>query len=630
MIRKLVLLLTLLTLPTLVYGQGITNTKVVIITPVSVTTAANGGGTAASQTLTTAETGFIIETCQDTDGCTMTMSESGARNGQVISVIMASSSNTCTWNNIAGQQELAGGAAFAGAASASISFQYSTDRWVEITRGAPGGFSGSFFVAAVGTSGSPSYSFTGFSADGFYHPSSGNVGLTTSLLPSVTASKNLGSSSLMFGDTYTRRLAIGNNTPAFTSPVSVVRLNQSDSAQSATYTGFRVDSNISASAPYANTFRASEIYGVFSGTQNVTGEADGAIFGIDNSTSGTVTSENGFISSIARTGGPSTNSYGIRVDRSYAGAFTSAASEGVVIGAPGVSGGHVLTNVVGLGISSQTTTGTASANALDIAAGLDNSGQWSVYADGAVAHVATMTSAAVLDTHGAFAVDVWNYTGADTSGGRGGRLATFNITPSANLTKSFSANGSSLNFKGTHSTSSSLFGNYGYAEMDDTATMTTTVATGYLSGVDGEFGNYSTTTLPVATGLSCSHGTGTGATTTLAACALIDVPWDTTGTETAAVGVEILNQTFPGTAIANNWAVRYHAPNGDSGIRADGLHTSMVSTFANLPTCNSAAEGGQQAVTNSNTNTWGATISGTGANHVLAYCDGTNWTVMGK
>jgi hypothetical protein len=50
-------------------------------------------------------------------------------------------------------------------------------------------------------------------------------------------------------------------------------------------------------------------------------------------------------------------------------------------------------------------------------------------------------------------------------------------------------------------------------------------------------------------------------------------------------------------------------------------------TFANR---NSApAEGMIQAFTDSTTATWGATITGTGTNHVLGYFDGTNWTVVG-
>lgn len=52
--------------------------------------------------------------------------------------------------------------------------------------------------------------------------------------------------------------------------------------------------------------------------------------------------------------------------------------------------------------------------------------------------------------------------------------------------------------------------------------------------------------------------------------------------------------------------------------------------FSALPTCAAGTEGAVQGVTDSNTATWGATIAGSGLNHVLGYCDGANWTVAGK
>ena len=52
--------------------------------------------------------------------------------------------------------------------------------------------------------------------------------------------------------------------------------------------------------------------------------------------------------------------------------------------------------------------------------------------------------------------------------------------------------------------------------------------------------------------------------------------------------------------------------------------------FASLPACASGTEGLSRAVSDSTTNTWGATITGSGADHVQAYCDGTNWTVAAK
>jgi hypothetical protein len=52
--------------------------------------------------------------------------------------------------------------------------------------------------------------------------------------------------------------------------------------------------------------------------------------------------------------------------------------------------------------------------------------------------------------------------------------------------------------------------------------------------------------------------------------------------------------------------------------------------FSNLPTCASGTQGMLKPVSDSTTNIWGATISGGGSNHVLAYCDGSNWTVAAK
>lgn len=49
--------------------------------------------------------------------------------------------------------------------------------------------------------------------------------------------------------------------------------------------------------------------------------------------------------------------------------------------------------------------------------------------------------------------------------------------------------------------------------------------------------------------------------------------------------------------------------------------------FASLPT---GVEGMVASVSDSNTVVWGATIAGGSTNKVLAYFNGTNWTVAGK
>lgn len=53
--------------------------------------------------------------------------------------------------------------------------------------------------------------------------------------------------------------------------------------------------------------------------------------------------------------------------------------------------------------------------------------------------------------------------------------------------------------------------------------------------------------------------------------------------------------------------------------------------FADLASCGSGAAAGSYAViTDSTTQTWGASIGGSGSYTVLGFCDGSNWTVAGK
>jgi hypothetical protein len=52
--------------------------------------------------------------------------------------------------------------------------------------------------------------------------------------------------------------------------------------------------------------------------------------------------------------------------------------------------------------------------------------------------------------------------------------------------------------------------------------------------------------------------------------------------------------------------------------------------FSALTACSGTIEGAMASITDSATATWGATITGSSTNHVLGYCNGTNWTVAGK
>ena len=55
-----------------------------------------------------------------------------------------------------------------------------------------------------------------------------------------------------------------------------------------------------------------------------------------------------------------------------------------------------------------------------------------------------------------------------------------------------------------------------------------------------------------------------------------------------------------------------------------------VNNFSDLPAASATYKGALAWVQDSTTVVWGATITGGGSNMVLAFCDGTNWTVAAK
>lgn len=65
-------------------------------------------------------------------------------------------------------------------------------------------------------------------------------------------------------------------------------------------------------------------------------------------------------------------------------------------------------------------------------------------------------------------------------------------------------------------------------------------------------------------------------------------------------------------------------------VKADVTFQAVPVTYASLNSCAAVGQGYIASISDSTTATWGATISGGGSNKVLAYCNGTNWTVMGK
>lgn len=155
-----------------------------------------------------------------------------------------------------------------------------------------------------------------------------------------------------------------------------------------------------------------------------------------------------------------------------------------------------------------------------------------------------------------------------------------------------------------------------------------------LSGTSGtttdEFGGYifaeesTTTTVTNRHGLSVLAYNDTPNTSALNEGVVVQTGGNGGGTSTTDYSVHIL-------APANGETLTTHA-----GIEVDAQATGVPLQlkpvgFATLPACSATYEGSQAAVSDANVGTWGTTITaGSSTNHVLAYCDGTNWTVAGK
>ena len=107
----------------------------------------------------------------------------------------------------------------------------------------------------------------------------------------------------------------------------------------------------------------------------------------------------------------------------------------------------------------------------------------------------------------------------------------------------------------------------------------------------------------------------------------------TTASTPSSLGMLMCSNGINAGGTAGQVACWQASTNGDFNIVPLAnrvVHGPAAVAFASLPACATALEDSTAAVSDSTTVTWGATITGSGGSHVLAYCDGTNWTVMGK
>jgi hypothetical protein len=146
---------------TLAQTFGLGNFKRITTQRVTQTVADNGGGTAPSFTVTTAEVGYVEVDCQDSNGCTGTLSESGAREGQDLMVCQVSASpGLVTFSDSSGVTELLNGTAYVMAQWECLSLRYVGDRWMETSRTQ---FAGALTASDVATFTSKTYDAEGTS-----------------------------------------------------------------------------------------------------------------------------------------------------------------------------------------------------------------------------------------------------------------------------------------------------------------------------------------------------------------------------------------------------------------------------------------------------------------------------------
>ena len=110
--------------------NGVVTGSIYIATPQSFTVADDGAGTAASATLTPTSTAVGI-TCNDANGCNITMGETGMVSGYELRIVNLSA-NVCNFADTSGVSETAG--AFAMGQYDAITYLYAVDRWVEMNR----------------------------------------------------------------------------------------------------------------------------------------------------------------------------------------------------------------------------------------------------------------------------------------------------------------------------------------------------------------------------------------------------------------------------------------------------------------------------------------------------------------
>jgi hypothetical protein len=135
--RRILLAGLLVLIATPAFSQGRANLSGLRFIVSSQAVADNGLGTAATGTITLGKS-YVELTCSDTHGCTMSLSETGAGEGDSLWIVNISA-NTATFADSSGVLEVASGTSFAMAQYQALLIQYIGDRWIEVARTGAGG-----------------------------------------------------------------------------------------------------------------------------------------------------------------------------------------------------------------------------------------------------------------------------------------------------------------------------------------------------------------------------------------------------------------------------------------------------------------------------------------------------------
>lgn len=134
-------------------GAGSSGSASVSDSAQSVTCTDSGDGNPGAVTITPTAGLHRVDislTVNDSDGCTVTMAETGAVEGTIVNIVNISAANTATFTTSAGVLTLKLGSPFVMASKQSLVLQYKSSEWLELGR--IGSISGTFggFTASKG------------------------------------------------------------------------------------------------------------------------------------------------------------------------------------------------------------------------------------------------------------------------------------------------------------------------------------------------------------------------------------------------------------------------------------------------------------------------------------------------